>query len=49
MNKTLSTFLRRSGDTGAFAAIPRDCEMFRAADQRMTKEYNGLQLREMHF
>ena len=28
MNNTLSTFLRLSGDTGAFAAIPGDVVLF---------------------
>jgi len=28
MNNTLSTFLRLSGDTGAFAAIPGEVVMF---------------------
>lgn len=28
MNKTLSTFLRLSGDTGAFAAIPGEGVVF---------------------
>lgn len=36
MNNTFSTFLRLSGETGAFAGIPGEGVMFRATDQRLT-------------
>lgn len=38
MNKTLSTFLRLSGDTGAFAAIPGEFVMFSCNRPAFDKE-----------
>jgi hypothetical protein len=46
INNTLSTFLRLSGDTGAFAAIPGEGVMFCATDQRLTKKEKKAQEQE---